>query len=235
MDARPAPNRRPVLACVPLVLAAVLVGCGQIGSASPSQGPGTSEPSLLATPSPAASTPAPTRAGVVIRSVDPNLEAVVPAEGWFVLGPAGYEAQLRLLLTEFDDPVLRRAIESELETIEAGRLRDIAAHPRGPIIGLFVLPPAATLEDALAARRTEVEANAPPFTIVSSESTTDLFIPGYRSEFQSDLEPGVPTRTIEYLGILADNRVVVLNGTAPLDFAGFPELMTQVARSLRAT
>jgi hypothetical protein len=229
-------NRGRLILRAPLILlAALLAGCGPAGT-------GGSEPSSLASPSPAVTAtpsvtapPAATRAGVVIRSVDPNLEALVPDDGWFVLGPAGYEAQVRQVLTQIDDPDLRRSIEWELKTIEAGRLRDLAANARGPIIALLVLPSAATLEEALDAHRAEVEANAPPHTIVSEAPTTDLFIAGYRTEIHSEIAGGVPTRTIEYLGVLADGRVVVLSGTGPLALTDFPNVLREVARSLRET
>jgi hypothetical protein len=173
-------------------------------------------------------------AGVVLHSTDPNLEAFVPGD-WYVLGPAGYETQVRQVLTRIENPDIRHALEWELQVIATGRLRDVAAHSRGPIVALFVLPATGTLEEALAAHRAEVEANAPPHTLVSEELTTDLFIPGYRTEIHSDLEGGVPTQTIEYLGILANDQVLVLNGTAPQDFPAFPLLMSLVASSLRAT
>lgn len=223
-----------------IVLTAVIAGCGPTGAGSPSPSPSASPTPVAtpspddATPSPAAATPQSTQSGVFLRSTDPNLEVRVP-DDWFVLGPAGYREQVEAVLAQIENPDLRRSIQWELDTIAAGKLRDIAVHSRGPVIALLVLPEAATLDEAVEARRAELAANAPPYTIVSEGATTDLFVPAHRTEVRSDVAEGVPSQTIEFLGHLADGRVVVLNGTAPLSFEGFPNLMLEVARSLRAT
>lgn len=226
-----------------LALTVMLVGCGPT-STTPSLAPTaslTAEPtaSPLVTPwaevtaSPQAS-PTPPTTGVFLRSTDPDLEARLP-DDWVVIGPTAYEESLSLFMEQVSDPVLHRALEWELAGVTNGQLRDVAVHATGPVIGLNVLAGAGTLEQVVAARRADIEENSVPNTVVSEAPTTDLFLPAYRTEIQSNLASGVPSRTIEYLAVLSDGRVVALNGTAQMTNAGFPNLMTEVARSLGPT
>lgn len=217
----------------------MVAGCGPT-STTPSQTPPAAptaspfvSPSAEVTASPEASA-SPATAGIYIRSTDPDLEARLP-DDWVVIGRTAYEESLELFLEQIGDPAVHRSIEWELANVTNGQLRDVAVHPTGPVITLAVKPSAGTLEQAVAARRADIEENSVPHAVISEAPTTDLFLPAYRTEIQTDLEGGVPSRTIEYLVVLEDGRVVVLNGTAQIANEGFPNLMLEVARTLGIT
>jgi len=238
-------------------------------SAAPGRGVSPSPQASVAQPSPSAvpaSPPAPsssiqplTSAPVVLPSAvvlclpsspnavraalvttDPDLHADLPM-GWFPMSIASYRREVETEVAQTTDASLKRMIEFELETIDAGILRGLGSGQSGPscfpaVIGLAVYPTAATLEEAVATRLADQEAHGLPQTVVSSAAVTLKAGSAVRVLLTNDLTdviPGsVPTQGIEFIVLLPDRRVAILRGAAPTSDVDFGAMVDEVARSL---
>jgi hypothetical protein len=151
-------------------------------------------------------------------------------------------AQYRRLAAEYmatiKDAGLKRAFEWQLREIDSGAIRATGYGTSTPscytaAMVLIVQPKAKSVEDAVAAWRAHSANRGLPDVLVATEPVWLYIGPAARLTITVNPPEGIPSRTTEYVVLLADHRVGILAGTSPDGDTDFPALVDAAAKSMR--
>jgi hypothetical protein len=200
-----------------------------------------SAPPSVAPSSPASNCnlPAPPAGGSTMTTTKPALHADLP-EGYRQLDIADYRRQLAAVAAQVSDPDVKKDFEKSVRLLDSGAILAVG-QGRAPTacalvgIGLRIRDTAASLDRALAAWRGEHDALSTTYRILSRKTLRIGVGPALRMivRLKGHLATSVASRSIVYLVLLEDHRVLEFGGTAPFSDTAVDPLLDAIVESLQ--